>query len=121
MHTLTKKPIAAQETVIGHFDDQKIYSGLTRYADSKLAVNAIVRKLATKAPSSEVIINNVCPGLVATGFDKHLPIWLKPFMFAYRKISARDVHEGARTLVYAVAVADQDTHGKFIQHNQIAP
>ncbi|THW72154.1 putative carbonyl reductase [Aureobasidium pullulans] len=121
MHTLAKKPVTASETVLGHFDDQNIYSGLTRYSDSKLAVNAYVRRLSALVSPSEVIVNNLCPGLVATGFDKQLPAWLKPLMFVYRKIAARDVHEGSRTLVYASAVADATTHGKFLQSNKIDP
>lgn len=121
MHTLAKKPVAASETVLSHFDDQNIYSGLTRYSDSKLAVNAYVRRLSALVSPSEVIVNNLCPGLVATGFDKQLPAWLKPLMFVYRKIAARDVHEGSRTLVYASAVADATTHGKFLQSNKIDP
>ncbi|THZ78915.1 putative carbonyl reductase [Aureobasidium pullulans] len=121
MHTLAKKPVAASETVLGHFDDQNIYSGLTRYSDSKLAVNAYVRRLSALVSPSEVIVNNLCPGLVATGFDKQLPAWLKPLMFVYRKIAARDVHEGSRTLVYASAIADTTTHGEFLQSNKIDP
>ncbi|KAI5235763.1 putative carbonyl reductase [Aureobasidium subglaciale] len=121
MHTLTKKPVAISETVLGHFDDQNIYSGLTRYSDSKLAVNAYVRRLSALISPSEVIVNNLCPGLVATGFDRQLPTWLKPLMFVYRWIAARNVHEGARTLVYALAVADATTHGKFLQSNEIDP
>lgn len=49
-------------------------------------------------------MNNVCPGLVATGCDAHLPLWLKPIMFVFRKFQARDVDEGARTLIFASAV-----------------
>ena len=102
MHTLTKKPVNASETVFGHFDNQITYSRLTRYSDSKLTVNAFVRTLSSHVSSSEVIVNNPCPGLVATGFDKQLPAWLKPIMFVYRKVSARNVEEGSRTLVYAL-------------------
>lgn len=120
-HTLVKKPVTATGTVLDHFDDESIYQGLTRYADSKLVVNAFIRRLAAVVPPSEVIINSPCPGLVATGFDKHLPGWLKPLMFIYRKISARDVSEGTRTLVYACAVAGPETHGKFLQHNHVHP
>lgn len=119
LHTLAKNPVKASETVFGHFDNQTTYSGLARYCDSKLIANAFIRTLSSHVSSSEVIINNLCPGLVATGFGKQLPVWLKPIMFVYRKISARDVEEGSRTLVYAAAVAGPDTHGKFLQHNKI--
>lgn len=120
-HTLTKKPVAATGTVLDHFDDQSIYQGLARYMDSKLVVNAFVRRLAAAVPSSEVIINNLCPGLVATGFDKELPLWAKSIMFVFRKVSARDVSEGARTLVYASVIAGAETHGKFLLHNHVHP
>ena len=42
-------------------------------------------------------------------------------MLVFRRIASRNVQEGGRKLVYAVAVADQDTHGKFIQHNKVNP
>ncbi|OBT39438.1 hypothetical protein VE00_09818 [Pseudogymnoascus sp. WSF 3629] len=119
MHTLTKNPVIDSQTVFDHFDNQKTYSGLTRYCDSKLVVNAFVRTLSSHVSSSEVIVNNPCPGSVATGFDKQLPAWLKPIMFVYRKVSARNVEEGSRTLVYAASVAGPETHGKFLQHNKI--
>jgi len=121
MHTLAKKPVTPAETALGHFDDEKTYSGLTRYGDSKLVVNAYSRRLAALVPSSEVIVNNLCPGLVATGFDKQLAGWLKPIMFIYRKIAARGVEEGSRTLIYASALAGPETHGKFLQHNKVNP
>lgn len=121
MHTLAKKPIAPNTSPLTHFDDRKVYSGFMRYGDSKLIVAAYVRKLATVIPSKEVIFNDPCPGLVATGFDKELPAWLKPIMFVYRKISARTVEEGARTLIYASAVAGQETNGKFLQSNKVQP
>jgi NAD(P)-dependent dehydrogenase (short-subunit alcohol dehydrogenase family) len=119
MHTLTKNPVIDSQTVFDHFDNQKTYSGLTRYCDSKLVVNAFVRTLSSHVSSSEVIVNNPCPGSVATGFDKQLPAWLKPIMFVYHKVSARNVEEGSRTLVYAASVAGPETRGKFLQHNKI--
>ncbi|OBT70470.1 hypothetical protein VE03_00271 [Pseudogymnoascus sp. 23342-1-I1] len=119
MHTLIKNPVQASETVFGHFDSQIHYSGLTRYCDSKLFVNAFVRTLSSHVSASEVIVNNVSPGNVATGFDKQLPAWLKPIMFVYRKVSARNVEEGSRTLVYATAVAGPETHGKLLHNNNI--
>jgi len=94
---------------------------MKRYGDSKLAVNAFARKLATSVSSKYVIINNVCPGMVATGFDKGLPVYLRIPMNMVRKIRARPVDEGAWTLVYATLVAGPESHGKFINHNKIDP
>ncbi|CAI7639503.1 unnamed protein product [Penicillium glandicola] len=120
-HTLAKRPLADSNTVIEHYDDKQTYSGLQRYADSKFAVHAFVQRLASIVKSSELIINDPCPGFVATKFDRTLPLWLKPIMAVMRRLMARTVDEGARTIIYAVVVAGQETHGNFLQSNQVDP
>ncbi|KAJ5418894.1 uncharacterized protein N7487_002444 [Penicillium crustosum] len=120
-NTLAKNAPKDSETVIEHYDNKQTYSGLQRYADSKFVVNAFVQRLSTIVPPSEVIINDPCPGLVATGFDRGLPFWLKPLMYVLRKLMARTVDEGARTLIYAAVVAGEETHGKFLQSNKVDP
>ena len=118
MHTLANHPLTSPDTVLGHFDNLKAYN-IKRYADSKLAVNAFTRKLATAVSSNYVIVNNVCPGMVATDFDKGLPVWIKvPFIFI-RAVRARKVDEGSRTVVYASVIAGPESHGKFLNHNKI--
>lgn len=121
LHTLATKPLTDSKTVIEHCDDKKTYSGLRRYADSKFVVHAFVQRLASIVPSSELIVNDPCPGLVATNFDRGLPFWFKPIMFVVRKLMARTVDEGARTIIYAAVVAGQETHGKFLQNNKVDP
>ncbi|KAL6902586.1 NAD(P)-binding protein [Trichoderma evansii] len=119
-NTLAKKPILPSSTILGHFDDEANFSKYFRYADTKTVVNAYVRRLAALAPS-EVIANNPCPGLVQTGLDKNLPFYLRLPMAVARRSMGRTVEEGARTLVYASAVAGPDTNGKFLQHNKVDP
>lgn len=121
LQTLAKRPLTDSETVIEHYDNRQMYSGLQRYADSKFAVYAFVQRLASIVESSEVIINDPCPGFVATDFDRTLPLWLKPIMFVLRKLMARSVDEGARTIIYAAVVAGQETHGRFLQSNKLDP
>ncbi|KGO71512.1 Short-chain dehydrogenase/reductase SDR [Penicillium italicum] len=121
LHTLATKPLADSKTVIEHCDDGQTYSGLRRYADSKFVVHAFVQRLASIVPSSEIIVNDPCPGMVATNFDRGLPLWFKPIMFVVRKLMARTVDEGARTIIYAAVVAGQETHGKFLQSNKVDP
>jgi retinol dehydrogenase-14 len=118
--TLMKKPVSASSTVIDHFDDEKNFDKMNRYADSKLVVHAYVRRLATLAPS-EVIVNNLCPGPVQTGLDKNLPLYLKAVIRLVRKFTARDIAEGARTIIYASAVVGAETNGKFLRNNVIDP
>lgn len=117
---MAKKPVLPSSTILGHFDDEANFSKYFRYADTKTVVNAYVRRLAALAPS-EVIANNPCPGLVQTGLDKNLPFYLRLPMAVARKSMGRTVEEGARTLVYASAVAGPDTNGKFMQHNKVDP
>ncbi|KAL7798576.1 hypothetical protein V8C37DRAFT_368338 [Trichoderma ceciliae] len=119
-NTLSKKPISPEETVLGHFDDEANFNRLFRYGDTKTVVNAYVRRLAALAPS-EVIVNNLCPGIVQTGLDKNMPFYLRLPMGLVRRTMGRTVEEGARTLIYASAVAGFGTNGKFLQHNKIDP
>lgn len=56
--------------------------------------------------------------MVATGFDKTMPAWIRvPFKFI-RAVVARSVEVGW-TLVYATAVVGPESHGTFIQSNKI--
>lgn len=118
-HTLEAKPIPVGRPVISHFDDPKNYVYGKRYQDAKLVVNAFVQRLATKVSSSEVIINCVCPGIIATGVNQNLPLWIKPFMYVFFKIKARPVVEGGRVVIHAAVVAGAETHGKYLQKGEI--
>ncbi|OJJ44381.1 hypothetical protein ASPZODRAFT_101429 [Penicilliopsis zonata CBS 506.65] len=118
-HSLKKTPLSEGENFLAHFDDQRLYSGLTRYSDSKLVVNAFIRCLAEIVPSSEVIVNNSCPGMLSTGFNRNLPLWLKPLVYTMNKMLARTTEDGARTVINASAVAGRETHGRFLQSNAV--
>lgn len=118
-HTLETNPIAADESVIAHYDNIKKYVSGKRYQDGKLVINAFVQHLATIVPSSEVIVNCVCPGIVATDINQNLPLWIKPFMCVFFKIKARPVTEGGRVLVRAAVVVGEESHGKYLQTGEI--
>ena len=119
MASITKKPIPAKEDVIAYIDNKATHSGLTRNSDSKLLVSAFVQELGKRVSSSNVIINNVCPGMVATGFNANLPLWLKPLVSDFSKLRARDVEEGARALIFASAVVGEESHGELVVNNTI--
>jgi NAD(P)-dependent dehydrogenase (short-subunit alcohol dehydrogenase family) len=118
MHTLANHPFTSPETLLGHFDNLKAYN-MKRYADSKLTANAFARKLATVVSSNHVIVNTVCPGIVATDLEKSLPAWVKVPYFFIRAVLARKVDEGSRTLVYASVIAGPETHGRYLNHNKL--
>ncbi|KAN0096656.1 putative carbonyl reductase [Hyaloscypha variabilis] len=118
LHTLSNHPFNPPDTILSHFDDRKAYN-MKRYADAKLTDNAFIRKLATTVSANEVIVNNVCPGMVATEFDKGLPVYLRLPMSLIRAVRARSVEQGVWALVYATAVAGPESHGKFLNHNKV--
>ncbi|KAK0614764.1 hypothetical protein B0T14DRAFT_463325 [Immersiella caudata] len=117
--TMSRASIPPPDSILGYFDKKSTFS-IFRYADSKLAVSAYTRRLAQLSPS-EVIVNNLCPGLVQTGLDKNLPGVLRVLMGFVRKSAARTVQEGGRTLIHAAVVASAETNGKFLRNNKIEP
>lgn len=119
IHSFSSVPLSTDENILEHLDDRKLYKSMNRYGDSKLVVNAFVRHLATLVPNTEVIINNLCPGLVATDFDRHAPRLIRGIMYVYRKFAARTVEEGSRTVIYASVVSGRETHGKFLASNLV--
>ncbi|KAL8726559.1 MAG: hypothetical protein Q9181_005996, partial [Wetmoreana brouardii] len=119
MHTLKKNPLAVDETVARRYDDKAKYAGFQRYSDSKLMVAAFTQELAQHVSSDKVIVNNVCPGMVATDLDQNLALWLKSFISIVKKLRARNVEVGARTYVWAINVVGKESHGCFIANNKI--
>lgn len=115
---MSRKPLEVNETVYGRFDSREKFSTLTRYPDSKMAIVAFVRELATYVPSSEVIVNEFCPGLVQTNLDHELPVVMRHLAVGVRKLAARTVQEGARTLVYAAGIAGPESHGRHLKDNK---
>lgn len=118
-HTLIETPIAADVSVLDHYDDETLFRGTRRYQNSKLMMNAFVRRLATVVPASEVIVNNVCPGIVATDINRDLPLWAKPYVYVLYKLKARTVLEGGRVIMHAAVVLGTESHGKFVQNGQM--
>lgn len=118
INSITKKPIPSDRSVLEYFDDKSKYASMTRYSETKLLVSMFVQSLANKVSSDKVVVNNFCPGMVMTNFDSHLPLWLKTIMAVVRRIRARSVEEGSRTLIFASAVAGPNTHGEFLSSNE---
>jgi NAD(P)-dependent dehydrogenase (short-subunit alcohol dehydrogenase family) len=113
LHTLSKDPVSASESITARFDDTKRYN-IVRYSDTKLLVAMFVQRLAKEAPATEVVVNNVCPGLVATDGYKTLPFWLRPFLAVHLALFAIPVPDGAKILLHAAVVAGEDSHGVLL-------
>lgn len=113
------KPIPESESILARLDDPEYYSYPSRYADTKLVLNAFTRSIAVAVPLGEVIVNCFCPGVVKTDMDRHIPFHHKIFIKIYRLLYSRDIVEAGRTIIYATVLAGEDTQGKFLQHNAI--
>ncbi|OGE50213.1 hypothetical protein PENARI_c018G09912 [Penicillium arizonense] len=116
-HSFEEIPIPASQSIMDYYDDKTIFRRFRRYQDSKFVVNAFVQQLARITSSTEVIINNVCPGVVQTNLNQTAPLWFKPFMWAYTKVYRRTLHEGGRIIVKAAVVVGNESHGLFVQNS----
>lgn len=116
-HSFEEIPIPASQSIMDYYDDKAIFRRFRRYQDSKFVVNAFVQQLARITSATEVIINNVCPGVVQTNLNQTAPLWFKPFMWAYTKVYRRTLHEGGRIIVKAAVVVGNESHGLFVQNS----
>lgn len=68
-----KNSFSPDEVLLGYYDGEKRSHSSGYYQDSKLVINDFVQRLATIPPSSEVTMNCLCPGVVATSSHRHFP------------------------------------------------
>ncbi|MFN0193875.1 MAG: SDR family NAD(P)-dependent oxidoreductase [Aestuariivirga sp.] len=80
-------------------------NNLLAYAVSKAALNAMTIKFAAAFVDTPIIINNVCPGWVAT-----FP--------GTAELGARPVPEGAAGVVWAATLPDDGPRGGFFRDGQ---
>ncbi|HMB67164.1 MAG TPA: SDR family oxidoreductase [Candidatus Bathyarchaeia archaeon] len=104
----------------GHinFDDlnfEKEYGGWKAYGQSKLALVLFTHELAKKLQGTEVTVNAVHPGTVATN------IWSRPlgpvgFIMALPKLFMTTPRQGAETIVYLASSPDaKDLNGEYLE------
>lgn len=117
-HTLEKKPIKDVEKVLAHFDDEKKFDSMGRYPDSKLLGTMFIEQLARYVDPAKVVVNDVSPGMVATGFGEY-PFWLRGIFTVVFGLTARSADEGAKTYLHALGVAGKESHGKYLSDNKI--
>lgn len=120
-HTLASNPIPSSENVLTFFDDAQKANKFKRYNDSKLVVNAFIHHLATIVSSSDVIMNNFCPGAVPTNLEQNTPWLIRKIVSTAKKTIGRSIQEAGRTVVYGSVLAGPESHGKFLQHNAVVP
>ncbi|KAK8036128.1 hypothetical protein PG993_008742 [Apiospora rasikravindrae] len=91
-------------SILDYFSSVDTYSRFRRYSDTKLFVILFVRELADRIAKDDdavVVVNNVCPGTVATGADNNLPFYVRIPMNLNRAARGRSVADGARAVLWA--------------------
>lgn len=81
-------------------------AGTPAYNLSKAALNALTRMLAAELRSSDILVNAVCPGWVATDMGGS---------------GGRPVSEGAATVVWAATLPDNGPSGGFFRDGRALP
>ncbi|MCJ1423700.1 hypothetical protein MMC29_001584 [Sticta canariensis] len=75
--------------------------------------------LAPRIQKDRVLINMLCPGMVATAMSNVLPLHLRLRFSLIKAIRARRVEEGGWLILNAAVVAGPESHGKFLQDKDI--
>jgi NAD(P)-dependent dehydrogenase (short-subunit alcohol dehydrogenase family) len=121
-NTLKKKPVPAGKAILAHFDEKASFAAISRYPDSKFLGTLIVQELAKKIDKSQVILNEVSPGQVATNFGHTLPWYLRGVLsLVVLVMKGRPVAEAASTYFHAFAIVGEETHGKYLSDNEVTP
>jgi NAD(P)-dependent dehydrogenase (short-subunit alcohol dehydrogenase family) len=115
-----KRPYKAETSIAERMDNKKLYSGTTVYGDTKLFVAMFVRQLAQKVDSKKVVINNMCPGMIATGMSDVLPFPLRQLMNGYKSVYARPVEVAGWIVLNGLVLVGAESHGKFLIDKRIA-
>ena len=102
--------------MLRHFDDEKKSMG--RCSDSKLLRTISIEQLAQYVDPAKVIVNDVSPGMVSTGFGEY-PLWLRSMFTVLFALKARTAEEGAKTYLYTLGVAGEESYGQYLSDNQI--
>ncbi|PKQ70177.1 SDR family oxidoreductase [Raineya orbicola] len=102
-----------------HFTDvelRKNYNGLNAYKQSKLANILFTRILAEKLKSSQISVNALMPGFIATDIFEDLPFflrWLIPLV-------AKSPEKGAETTLYLATEPNLQVTGEYFKNKQRA-
>lgn len=117
--SLKPNSIKPEENIVDWFNNKANF-GMDRYNVSKLLLTGFTNELASKVDANQVVVNSMCPGLVATNFDTNSPFVLKYFMKGVRSLMARTPSEGARALTLA-ATTGAEGNGKFYSDGKETP
>ena len=69
-------------------------------------IAAFTQELARHVDPGKVIVDSLCPGMVSTGLDVNLPLWLKPIMWPMRLLRARTSKSGLGRMSLLLALRE---------------
>jgi NAD(P)-dependent dehydrogenase (short-subunit alcohol dehydrogenase family) len=104
----------------GDLQSKHEFDGFKAYAQSKLALMLFTYELARRLKNSNITVNAVHPGLVATNFGKNNG-WFRFYLRRLIKRQEISATEGSRTCIYLATSPDvvNVTGGYFINNEQV--
>ena len=114
------KSLLSTESVLERLDDQKRYSPMAHYSNTKLLCIMFITELAKRVSKDKVTINTMCPGMVKTNMTDVLPIYVRAPMNVILAMRARTPEQGGWIITNAVAVVGKESHGRFLLDKDIA-
>ena len=118
-HGLTSRPVSPSSGMLGHFSSPSNFIPGARYPDSKFLGTLFVRRLAKSVDRKKVVVNEVSPGMVKTGFGDY-PLWMRAMFGVILFVRARSPAEGAGTYAHALGVVGSESHGKYLSDGKIS-
>ena len=105
--------------VVENFNAKDTLGGNRLYTGTKLLLMYVVETLAKQVPSSEVLIQAVCPGACASELARDMDgIAIRAAKVAASALVLRTAEEGSRTLVSGTNVGEKG-HGRFWRNDII--
>jgi retinol dehydrogenase-12 len=123
LHEMAKFPEKnlPRREILSALDDEKRYTQSDRYPVTKTINLLWTRALASKVPSSEIIINAPTPGFCKTGLMRHTSGVMNMIVKLAMVSVGRSAEDGARCLVDAAIVKKEETHGKYLSETKLKP
>lgn len=110
------------QSVIAAFDNREYFDSVDRYSTTKLLLLIFLSKLAPYVDPSDVVVNVVDPGFVATpGLDRNVSPLLRYINGLSRKLVGRSLYCGGWAYIDATVVKPDTTHGSWVSNWDVYP
>ena len=118
-------PERNEDPLLPALDKQKEWSFpdvQERYNVTKTLQIMFLEKVAEYVDSKDVIINAVEPGLTkGSSLHKEIPMFVKPFIWAFHGIAARTTDQAAYMYANAAITQGRESHGGLVMNFKIYP